>query len=449
MVWSRTSLGGNRYSLDIEVQNLPAQTVAFVTVTSTASDIIESCTLEAWTDPTSVGSAAGISVSFEGVAGPTRGAIESIESLQHRQPLPFEDFADISVSIRLDPSAGDGRVGDAAGTTTLEALKFSSIFCRELTATLRPPSGFPRTDITRIEVDGNMVTIEAKNIYADIDVARNIEDILVFGSGGLSSTATDAVFSGSLTCNSLNDGLGLRVWGSIVSGSVASRTNINIAEEMNGISARIAIGKDLEEHASITIGSDGMERGITIGWMPGSTGSWDGDITVDGKLLSPVPDYEQTGLGGNPTLGGAVGLVPYGAHFFESSPAYNLTTGEPGSLGLTATNPSLEITIAHYGIVGSLPGAPTDPFLVYEAPGSHCTSGCSSEFFADKTSKWTTVGIGDGTNAIGFRDMKIRGIARFGQHYHVDVNGTLRCRDVFGEPTTAATKPYGFIFNTN
>lgn len=44
--------------------------------------------------------------------------------------------------------------------------------------------------------------------------------------------------------------------------------------------------------------------------------------------------------------------------------------------------------------------------------------------------------------------MVLEGTVRSGKHYHVDVNGTLECWDVFGAPGTP-TKPYAFVFNTN
>lgn len=409
------------------------------------------------------------------------GAISSLEVIEYIDPPAPRVPAGMSLFVELHPTLGTGRIGRDPTTTTIEVeSNVTGIDCREITANIVANGSISNVvvegdvigNITagtifdmdiggdlgpqrsgadlQLNVTNNVQTIEATNVYADIDVGGNMRELFVYGSSNRGDIeADDAVFSGSLSCDTMNGGQGLRVWGSVVSGPAMNRTSIDIADEMDGISSRIAIGKDLEEHASITVGSGGMFRGITIGWMDGTTGSWYGDITVDGALLSPVPDYEQTGLGGNPTLGGAVGLVPYGAHYYESFPAYDVNTGDPGTLGLTATNPSQEITIAHYGIIGTLPGAPAKPYVVYEAPGSHCTSGCSAELFSNKTSEWTTVGIGDGTNAIGFRDMKIRGIARFNQHYHVDVNGTLRCRDVFGEPTTAATRPYSFIFNTN
>lgn len=84
---------------------------------------------------------------------------------------------------------------------------------------------------------------------------------------------------------------------------------------------------------------------------------------------------------------------------------------------------------------------------MYEAPGTHCTSGCSAELFSNKTSEWDATSIGGGTG-VSLRSMVLQGTVREGQHYHVDVNGTLECRDVFGEPGTA-TKPYWYIFNTN
>jgi len=172
--------------------------------------------------------------------------------------------------------------------------------------------------------------------------------------------------------------------------------------------------------------------------MDSGAGDWTGDVTVGTKTLNPTSgDYPETGLGG-----GAVGLVPYGAHFFESDPPY--TSSGPGAIDVPGTLiTDARIAITHYGIIGVT--GTGKPYIVYEAPGSHCTSGCSAELFSIKTSEWSTISIGAAGSP---RDMVLEGTARDGKHYHVDVNGTLDCSDVFGDPGTDS-KPYGFIFNTN
>lgn len=212
-------------------------------------------------------------------------------------------------------------------------------------------------------------------------------------------------------------------------------SSINIADEMNGDTARIAIGDDLETGASITIGSGGMDRGMTIGWMDSATGLWNGDVTVAGQLLAPTPEYTQTGLGG-----GAVGAVPYGAHLRECNPAY--TQAGPGAV---SPGTGVKITIRHYGYV--FYDGTGEPYEVFEAASSHCDGTCIHGALVDTTSEWTTIGIGPDTNSSGLRDMVLEGTVRSGKHYHVWVDGTLECWDVFGAPGTA-TKPYTFIFNT-
>jgi|GEM_PF-6312386 len=231
----------------------------------------------------------------------------------------------------------------------------------------------------------------------------------------------------------MNLGAGLRIWGDL-------EAHVTIADEMIGDPdpeddiTRIAIGDDLL--GNISIGNGGMSRGITIGWIESATGLWSGSVTVAGQTLLPTPEYTQLVTGG-----GAVGTVPYGAHLFECSPAY--TASGPGEVAVPGTQITADITIVHYGIIDY--SGTGKPYAVYESSGSHCSSGCNSEFFSDKTSEWTTTSIGADAS---LRSMILRGTVRDGKHYHVDVNGTLECRDVFGEPGTD-TKAYGFIFNTN
>lgn len=408
----------------------------------------------------------GISVDFAGDAVLGRGAIESIESVSIIPALPTQDQAGISIDINLDDSAGTGRVGDAGGSTRIESLTFRNISCRELTADILPPSGFSAgnigiitvngdmtgnvegDDITRIIVsgdigvpgspggkvaitaDGDLDRVEAENINADIDVGLDMKSVYVFGSGDLSTPATDAVFQGSLRFRNMQNSDGIRIWGDL-------EANVTVLGEMRGAATRIAIGNDLE--GNIVVGNDGMSRGITIGWMPAATGEWNGNVTVAGQLLSPTPEYTQIMAGG-----GAVGLVPYGGHFFESSPRYD--SNGPGSVSVSGTKTDQRITIKHYGYVRYL-GTPK-PYTVYEAAGSHCDGTCIHALLYDKTSEWSTIGIGPDANSTGLRDMVLEGTVRSGQHYHVWVNGTLECWDVFGTPGTN-TKPYVFIFNTN
>jgi hypothetical protein len=473
LTWSATPIGGNRYALDIEVANMPRGSFRFLTVTSNASDIIESCTIEAWGNGMGTGGLPGISVTFDGVAGGTKGAIESLESISITPALPGQDQADINVGITLDPTAGSGRLGNAAGTTRIESLSFGILECRELTADIQPPSGFAPGNITSITVNGDMTgnvegddigrilvsgdigipavpgvdpglkveitadedldIIEADNIHADIYVNEDMKRVYVFGSGGLATPATDAVFQGTLRFRNMQNSDGIRVWGDL-------EANVTVVGEMRGAATRIAIGNDLE--GNIVVGNDGMSRGITIGWMPAATGEWNGNVTVAGQLLSPTPDYTQIVAGG-----GAVGEVPYGAHLFESDPAYDVATGAPGAVNATDPPTDVTITIAHYGIIGALGSPPANLFTVFEAASSHCLGTCIHGSLVDVTDEWdddTTIGAGP-----GLRNLILKGPPRVGKHYHVQVNGTLKCRDVFGEPESATTKPYTFIFNTN
>lgn len=281
-----------------------------------------------------------------------------------------------------------------------------------------------------IEVGDDIEQLSATNIYASIDAADNVETVRVFGTSSLGTVeATDAIFDGTLECNTLSGGDGIRVWGDL-------DANVTIRDELAS-TTRIAVGRDL--NGAITFDeSDGLKGLITIDWMDSGFGDWSGDVTIGAQTLTPSSgDYDETDVGG-----GAVGLVPYGGHLFECNPAY--TGAGPGSIDVTGTETE-SITIVHYGSIAY--SGEGKPFLVYEAPGTHCTSGCSAELFSNKTSEWDATSIGGGTG-VSLRSMVLQGTVREGQHYHVDVNGTLECRDVFGEPGTA-TKPYWYIFNTN
>jgi hypothetical protein len=374
------------------------------------------------------------------------GSISSVESVNYYDPGGARLPSTLNLTIDLHPSLGTGLIGngDDMVPTVIEAHRINRITARSLEADIITIGGQGIGELNidgdigsstyevTLDTDGDIEDIQAKNIYADIDAGGNVESIQVFGSGGAMTEATDAVFEGSLDCVTMNLGAGLRIWGDL-------DADVNIADAMIGATdpanniTRIAIGDDL--NGNITIGSGGMNRGITIGWMESATGAWNGTIEVDIETLSP--DYTQVVTGG-----GAVGLAPYGAHFFECDPAY--TVSGPGEVTVPGASTTANITITHYGYVKYTGGG--TPYVVYESPGSHCTSGCSAEFFSNKTSEWSTVSIGA---TASLRSMKLQGTARDGMHYHIDVNGTLECRDVFGEPSTAKTKPYWYIFNTN
>src|SRR5690606_31280923 len=145
-------------------------------------------------------------------------------------------------------------------------------------------------------------------------------------------------------------------------------------------------------NGDINIGSGGMSRGITIGWMESATGEWNGTIEVDGETLSP--DYTQVVTGG-----GAVGQVPYGAHLFECVPAYDGSGA--GAIEVTGTETGKQVTIAHYGYI--LYTGTGKPFTVAEAAGSHCFGICVHGDLIDKTTEWTAEAIGQ--ESTGYRNM--------------------------------------------
>ncbi|MEQ8845009.1 MAG: hypothetical protein RIB58_09160 [Phycisphaerales bacterium] len=448
-----------RYVVNMDI-SMPSAAVRIIRVTSDSNDIIVRANIEA----TGLGSVAA--VRFEG-DWPT-GQIESIEEIHYDAPISGSP-ASINPVILLHPTAGTGRVGGDSSGCEIQFHLLSIERCRELTADLvRVPGGDPGNitlidvsgnvtsdliegdtiseinvtgnigavgDPVRIDADTDLESLRTTNLYGDLNIDGNIEEIYVYGSSSQGTLeATDAVFAGTLDCDTMNLGAGLRIWGDL-------DATVTIDDEMTGATdpasniTRIAIGDDL--NGDITIGSGGMNRGITIGWMESATAVWSGNVTVAGQTLAPKPDYTDDVEGG-----GAVGRVPYGAHFFECDPAY--TVSGPGEVTVPGASTTANITITHYGYVKY--SGSGKPYVVYESPGSHCTSGCSAELFSNKTSEWSTTSIGA---TASLRSMKLQGTARDGKHYHIDVNGTLECRDVFGEPSTAKTKPYSYIFNTN
>lgn len=444
--------GAGRYVVNIDI-SMPSAAVRTIRVTSNSNDIIVRANIEA------TGSGSVASVVFQG-DWPT-GEIESIEEIIYRDPSSGT-AADISPTIRLHPTAGTGRVGGASSGCEIQFHSLSIEECRELTADLvRVPGDDPgnitlvrvKGDVTsdfiegdtiteinvtgdigasgnlvRIDADTNLVTLRATNLYADLNVDANVGQISVFGSSAEGTVeATDAVFGGTLDCDTMNGSGGLRVWGDL-------EATVHIADEMIGAAARIAVGRELA--GNVTIGNGGMSRGITIGWMDSATGVWSGSVTVAGETLAPKPEYTQDVEGD-----GAVGVVPYGLHKFDSFPKY--TGSVPGSIDVTGTE-TKEITIAHYGYVRRL--ATGDLFTITEAAGSHCFGTCLHSSNVDVTDNWALDSVGPGT--ANLRHMIIEGPIVEGRHYHVAVDGTLECWDVFGEPGTATT-PYLFIFNTH
>lgn len=431
-----TNLGGNRWRIDIDMVETGTCCGFFVYIESDASDIIEEINI--------TGSGPVSTTMHLVIRGDEpSGSITSVESVNYYTPGGGRIPARLTLTVDLHPSLGTGRIGNAAGTSTIEAHRFNRITARSISADILTIAGIGDSGIAEFDINGdigsstNTVNIgvvndikdlRAKNIYADIDVGGNVESIQVFGSGDTTTAATDAVFEGSLNCDTMNLGAGLRIWGDL-------DANVNIADGMTGgmvDTTRIAIGKDL--NGDITIGSGGMSRGITIGWMPGATGAWTGNVTVNGVTLSPKPDYTQ-----DPAGNGAVGLVPYGAHLFECTPAY--TVSGPGSIDVTGTE-TKSITIAHYGYVRNL--GTGKPFTVTHAAGPHCDGTCIHATNYDVTSDWDLVSLGTGN----FRHMVVEGPVIEGQHYHIVVNSALECWDVFGTPGTATT-PYVFVFYAN
>jgi len=68
-----------------------------------------------------------------------------------------------------------------------------------------------------------------------------------------------------------------------------------------------------------------------------SGGGWAGDVEIDTDLLSPIPNYEQTGLIG------AVGQVPFAVHQDDC---------EPPSGGMAAAN-AFSVVLKFYGPITS------------------------------------------------------------------------------------------------
>jgi hypothetical protein len=169
----------------------------------------------------------------------------------------------------------------------------------------------------------------------------------------------------------------------------------------------------------IRLPSQGLERQVVINGADDG-GTWDGDIIVATTTLDPVPFYEQTGLGG-----GAVGLVPFGLHRWESVPAYD------GANWPTTSQSHPTIKLVHYGPVAWGSGA--KPFEVFESVGDHCTTEfCFHGDFIDVTDDWNLVG-GTGRELIVEPDSGATGV-REGWHYHIrpvrSGSDTLFCNQI-------------------
>lgn len=233
-------LGDDRYQLDIDIA-IPTATASVLTITATSgsSHIIEVCNIKAIG-----GIGSSVTLSF---AGTSPGAIESVEEVNVLPPGTGQTAATVWVAIALHPTAGEGRVGidPTLGTSKIEGHNFTTISCRELNADLGPPSGSSAGSIgtvsvagdmtgdieassltsllvdddigssgnpVTIDVDGNLTTLNARNVYASISVGGNLANMRVYGSSSKGATvATDAVFVGSLDCETMNLGAGLRI----------------------------------------------------------------------------------------------------------------------------------------------------------------------------------------------------------------------------------------------
>ncbi|MFI4916490.1 MAG: hypothetical protein ACIAS6_08300 [Phycisphaerales bacterium JB060] len=451
--------GAGRYVVNMNI-SMPSAAGRIIRVTSNSNDIIVRARITA----TGLGSVA--SVRFEG-DWPT-GQIESIEEIHYEPPLSGSP-ADISPTIRLHPTAGTGRVGGASSGCEIQFHGLTIEECRELTADLvRVPGQDPGNinlidvmgnvtsdliegdiiteinvsgdigapgNLVRIDANTDLVTLRATNLYADLNIDGNVGQILVYGSSNEGEVeATDAVFGGTLDCDTMNDGLGLRIWGDL-------EANVNIADEMSGITARMFIGRELAGNVSFGAGGMGA-RGITIGWMPSATGIWSGDISVGSTTLSPKGDYTQTGLGG-----GAVGLVPYGLHKQDCDPKYEgsmwPTVAYEGDCDAPVILPQEEtIDLVHYGAIENLIVAPEKPFEVTWAGGNHCSGPLCVHGANYTTDDWKL----DATDPFPDpRTMRLTGLLYPNRHYHVVVDETLKCLNVFGSSTTIETKPYVYV----
>jgi len=153
------------------------------------------------------------------------GSITSVESVNWIDPGFGRNPTPVDLTIDLHPTLGSGRIGDGVDSnpTTIESHNVFRLMARSLEADVVT---LPGGDIRTIDIDGDIgkttnevaisadddiLDIRAKNIYADIDATNNVESIRVFGSGSDTVAATDAVFDGTLDCDTMNNGLGLRV----------------------------------------------------------------------------------------------------------------------------------------------------------------------------------------------------------------------------------------------
>jgi len=330
------------------------------------------------------------------------GSITSVESVNYIDPGFGLNPLDLVLTIDLDDVGGTGRIGNGVdGTpTTIEAHRINRIKARSIEASIVTFAG---GDINEIDINGDIgktashatinsggdiIDIKAKNIYADIDAVDNVESIRAFGSGSDTVEATDGVIDGSIDCDTMNNGLGIRVWGDL-------DADVTVADEMVGTTARMFVGRELA--GNVDIGASGVGvRGITIGWMPSATGGWSGDISVGGVALTPKGDYTQTGLGG-----GAVGLVPYGLHKQDCVPAYVGSTWPTEDYVLDCTKSPLDeqpvsVTLRHYGVVeNSIVPSGEKPFEVFWSTGNHCVGTCIHGTLNDVTDDWDLVSVSD------------------------------------------------------
>jgi len=128
----------------------------------------------------------------------------------------------------------------------------------------------------------------------------------------------------------------------LIGGSLSSSEGeIDITGKLQ---ADIRLGDSLS--SPITIGANGLEGQIIIN-AKNDTGTWTGDVAIGATLLSPEPEYDETGFGG-----GAVGEVAYGFHAQECVPENGETTD---------AIPTAGVSVVHYGPIVSrcdLGGAP-------------------------------------------------------------------------------------------
>lgn len=267
----------------------------------------------------------------------------------------------------------------------------------------------------------------------------NVESIRAFGTSSKGvSEATDAVFEGSILCDAINTGAGVRVWGDL-------DANIEVTDGLSGASTRIAVGKNLD--GDITVGSGGVGAGnITIGWMPSVLNpQWNGAVRVNSVLLDPVPSYPQAVAGT-----GAVGLAPYGLHREACDPPYD------PDYPVESPSSSQIVKLVHYGKVRLVPSSGM-PYRVLEASGPHCDGTCIHGLLSDVTDgdpgppardPWTLEGVAD-------RTVTIKGPTFSGKHYHIVLNSDdplspvqhLETDDLFGSQIDIPS--YVYILGTN